>query len=148
MILDESTLAASDKLPVRTTRTRIIRLRNDYKELMTAIERHLHDHFASLDDDADQPAVPNGSGSIGVLPDAETGVPDPAFAKVNTVAEGSPADTAGLKAGDEIRNFGYVNHANHDGLKRVGECVQGNEGVRVSSHSVIRVLGIVAVDVY
>jgi 26S proteasome non-ATPase regulatory subunit 9 len=48
------------------------------------------------------------------------------------VVSGSPADSAGLKAGDEVRNFGYVNHTNHEGLRRVGECVQSNEGV--SSH--------------
>jgi len=34
-----------------------------------------------------------------------------------------------LKAGDEIRVFGYVNKSNHDNLKKVAECVQGNEGV-------------------
>jgi 26S proteasome non-ATPase regulatory subunit 9 len=52
------------------------------------------------------------------------------FAKVDTVAPGSPADEAGLKVNDHIRNFGYVNRSNHDNLKGVAECVQGNEGVR------------------
>ena len=56
----------------------------------------------------------------------------PPFARVNSVVEGSPADSAGLKANDEIRNFGYVDIANNDNLRRVGECVQGNEGVRIS----------------
>ena len=55
------------------------------------------------------------------------------FAKVNAVVANSPAEAAGLKAGDEIRNFGYVNRQNHDELKKVAECVQGNEGV--SSYS-------------
>ena len=45
---------------------------------------------------------------------------------------GSPADAAGLKAGDEIRVFGYANNTNHDELKRVAECVQGNEGVSLA----------------
>jgi 26S proteasome non-ATPase regulatory subunit 9 len=40
-----------------------------------------------------------------------------------------------LREGDEIRNFGYVNNTNHDGLRRVGECVQGNEGVSYSQYS-------------
>jgi 26S proteasome non-ATPase regulatory subunit 9 len=63
------------------------------------------------------------------------------FAKVNSVVADSPADTAGLKAGDEIRNFGYVNKSNHDGLKKVAECVQGNEGVSlVSTNSAINSL--------
>lgn len=51
------------------------------------------------------------------------------FARVNSVVAASPAEQAGLKPGDLIRNFGYVNRDNHDGLKRVADCVQGNEGV-------------------
>lgn len=90
---------------------------------MATIEKHLHEHFANLDDSAEQPTA------LPVLPDSEPTVLDPPFAKVNTVAEGSPAQTAGLLPGDEIRNFGYVNRSNHDNLKKVGECVQGNEGV-------------------
>lgn len=54
------------------------------------------------------------------------------FAKVNSVVANSPADSAGLKAGDEVRNFGYVNKSNHDGLKKVAECVQGNQGVSMN----------------
>jgi 26S proteasome regulatory subunit N4 len=114
-------------MAVRTTRARIIRLRNDYKDLMAAIEKYLHEHFANADDAA--PASIGSSSQMPVLPDAEPDALDEPFAKVNTVAEGSPAETAGLKPGDEIRNFGYVNRANHDNLKKVAECVQGNEGV-------------------
>lgn len=114
---------------VRTTRTRIIRLRNDYTELMNRIEKFLHEHFASLDqsDDAPAPAARDAQ----PLPDFLPEQLDPPFAKVNTVAAGSPAETAGLKPGDLIRKFGYVNRANHDNLRKVAECVQGNEGVRV-----------------
>ena len=118
--------------PVRTTRSRIIYLRNDYKALMNVIEKHIHEHFASLAANgvADEPMTDG-------VQTTETPSPrppplqaaGPPFAKVNSVVEGSPAESAGLKAGDEIRNFGYVNNTNHDGLRRVGECVQGNEGV-------------------
>lgn len=100
---------------------------------MTAIEKFLHEHFASLSD-ADVEQVPSST-RLPVLPDALPESLDEPFAKANTVAPGSPADTAGLKPGDEIRNFGYVNRANHDGLRKVAECVQGNEGV--SSHAKI-----------
>lgn len=117
---------------VRTTRARIVRLRNDYSALMTRIEKFLHEHFASLDED-DAAPIATANGSQPVLPDSLTTPLDPPFAKVNTVAAGSPAETAGLKAGDEIRNFGYVNRANHDNLRKVAECVQGNEGVSCSS---------------
>ena len=50
------------------------------------------------------------------------------------MVEGSPADTAGLKAGDRIRRFGTANWMNHEKLAKVAEVVQGSEGVS-SSHS-------------
>jgi len=123
----------ADKAPVRTTRSRILYLRNDHKALMTVIEKHLHEHFAKLAEQGqqDEPMTYGGPSSIDI-PSSSSQAPQPSgppFAKVNSVVAGSPAESAGLKAGDEIRNFGYVNHTNHDGLKRVGECVQGNEGV-------------------
>ncbi|KAL6919925.1 hypothetical protein ACHAP8_006505 [Fusarium lateritium] len=119
-----------DVAQIRTTRSRIIRLRNDYSALMTRIEKYLHEHFASLDEN-DAAPVAGQANTQSVLPDSVSATLDPPFAKVNTVAAGSPAESAGLKAGDEIRNFGYVNRANHDNLSKVAECVQGNEGSNV-----------------
>lgn len=102
---------------------------------MTVIEKHIHEHFARLAENGggDEPTT-NGTTPTA----AATPVPrapqasGPPFAKVNSVVPRSPAESAGLKAGDLIRNFGYVNVGNHDNLRRVGECVQGNEGVRYS----------------
>ena len=94
---------------------------------MTLIEKHLHEHFASLNETDILPA--SGSTSGVPLPDSLPDVLEEPFAKVNAVSPSSPAERAGLKAGDLIRSFGYVNRANHDGLKKVAECVQGNEGV-------------------
>jgi 26S proteasome non-ATPase regulatory subunit 9 len=124
--------SSTNMTTVRTTRARIVRLRNDYSALMTRIEKFLHEHFASLDED-DAAPVATATNSQPALPDSLAAPLDPPFAKVNTVAPGSPAETAGLKAGDEIRNFGYVNRANHDNLRKVAECVRGNEGVSCSS---------------
>ena len=99
---------------------------------MNVIEKHIHEHFARLAEDGPaEETVTNGvppslNGALPSRPAQALGIP---FAKVNSVESGSPAYSAGLNAGDEIRNFGYVNHANHEGLRRVGECVQGNEGV-------------------
>jgi S1-C subfamily serine protease len=98
---------------------------------MTVIEKAIHVHFANQArlnparavNEAEQLA---GNQSLPSRPVVPLDMP---FAKVNNVVAGSPADAAGLNAGDEIRNFGYVNLSNHDGLKRVAECVQGNEGV-------------------
>lgn len=134
--------ATTNAVAVRTTRSRIIYLRNDYKALMNVIEKHIHEHFARQ--------AENGSVEEATSSGSQTAAPEPLvfrapqqlgppFAKVNSVVSGSPAESAGLKAGDEIRNFGYVNHTNHDGLKRVGECVQGNEEVTVTPRS--RLLG-------
>ncbi|KAK6189393.1 GTP-binding nuclear protein gsp1/Ran [Pestalotiopsis sp. IQ-011] len=117
-----------DVAQIRTTRARIIHLRNDYKDLMNAIEKHLHEHFASLDETDDLPTARTGAGMLG---DSITPTLDEPFARVNSVVPESPAYTAGLKAGDEIRNFGYVNRANHDGLKKVAECVQGSENQNI-----------------
>ncbi|KAI0016450.1 hypothetical protein F4780DRAFT_759476 [Xylariomycetidae sp. FL0641] len=122
-----------DVAQIRTTRARIIHLKNDYKDLMNAIEKHLHEHFASLQANgaADDAAAPASTSQANMMGDFVPQTLDEPFAKVNSVVTDSPADAAGLKAGDEIRNFGYVNRTNHDGLKKVAECVQGNEGQRI-----------------
>ncbi|KAF4627154.1 hypothetical protein G7Y89_g11001 [Cudoniella acicularis] len=127
-----------DVAQIRTTRSRIIYLRNDYKALMEVIEKHIHEHFARQAEPrtteeletASNSATPQPSSSVTVLQ-----VLSPPFAKVNSVVDGSPADSAGLKAGDEVRNFGYVNISNHNDLKRVAECVQGNERIGVDEVS-------------
>lgn len=93
---------------------------------MSVIEKHLHDHFASLEDD-DARETPAFEASE--LRDSVPETLEEPFAKVNSVVVNSPAETAGLKAGDTIRTFGYVNKSNHDNLRRVAQCVQGNEGV-------------------
>ncbi|RNJ54841.1 putative 26S proteasome regulatory subunit [Verticillium nonalfalfae] len=111
-----------DVAQVRTTRARIIHLRNDYKDLMAVVTRHLDEYFArpGSEDDAAQD-VPT------TAPRATAHTTDRPFARVNSVTGGSPAEQAGLKIGDEIVNFGHVNRSNHDSLKKVGECVQANE---------------------
>jgi 26S proteasome non-ATPase regulatory subunit 9 len=102
---------------------------------MNVIEKHIHEHFARLAENggADETIVNSGlEDREAPLSSASVRAPQasgPAFAKVNSVVAGSPAESAGLKAGDLIRNFGYVNIGNHENLRRVAECVQGNEGV-------------------
>lgn len=120
----------ANELVVRTTRARIIHLKNDYKSLMSKIELGLHEHHA-----AHQAPTPILTSSIQAtnsrnLPDQ--GLVDTPFARVNSVVAGSPADEAGLKAGDRIRRFGNVNWINHEKLSKVAEVVQRNQGVSLS----------------
>ncbi|KAL8797082.1 MAG: hypothetical protein Q9182_007263 [Xanthomendoza sp. 2 TL-2023] len=110
---------------VRTTRARIIRLRNDYKSLMSKIEDGLHAHHAQAR------SIPTIQSNISSsqLPTSPASSLEAPFAKVNSVVAGSPADDAGLKAGDTIRRFGDVDWVNHEKLSKVAETVQRSEGV-------------------
>ncbi|KAF3002535.1 putative 26S proteasome regulatory subunit [Curvularia kusanoi] len=115
---------------IRTTRARIIRLKNDYKELMSRIEKGLHEHHARLAEQAQNGTAADDRAQ------AEQSAPPVAleapFAKVNSVVPGSPADEAGLKAGDSITKFGWVDWTNHERLGRVAEAVSQNEGIPIA----------------
>lgn len=96
---------------------------------MKYLEKGLHAHFETLQQN--QNASADNTTSLPVLNTAPSvGTVETPFAKVNSVASGSPADQAGLRAGDTIRSFGSVNWVNNERLAKVGEVVQQNEGVR------------------
>jgi 26S proteasome non-ATPase regulatory subunit 9 len=116
----------ADCVTVRTTRARIIRLKNDYKELMSRIEKGLHEHHARLAEQASNPATAEQAQAGLNAPPAALEAP---FAKVNSVVADSPAETAGLRVGDTITKFGWVDWTNHERLSRVAEAVSQNEGV-------------------
>jgi 26S proteasome non-ATPase regulatory subunit 9 len=111
---------------VRTTRARIIRLKNDYKGLMALIETGLHEHHARMAEHAQHnPAAAQAASRA-----APAAIEAP-FAKVNSVVAASPADVAGLRVGDTITKFGWVDWTNHERLSRVAEAVSQSEGVGV-----------------
>lgn len=116
---------------VRTTRARIVCLRNDYKALMSKIEAGLHTHHASIRSSSGSTALdPSHESREGPSSTIRTPhAPEAPFAKVNSVAAGSPANDAGLRAGDKIRAFGTANWMNHEKLSKVAEVVQQSEGV-------------------
>lgn len=98
---------------------------------MSRIEDGLHAHHAEAQRATSQP--PPGV-SQGTTTSIDANAANPAhveipFARVNSVVAGSPADDAGLKAGDGIRSFGSANWMNHEKLSKVAEIVQRNEGV-------------------
>lgn len=95
---------------------------------MDKIEVELHAHHAaiqtSVQNDISSTTHTRGLGSNRAL---DATLP---FAKVNSVVTGSPADTAGLQAGDAILSFGAANWTNHEKLGKVAQVVSQNEGVR------------------
>ncbi|KAI1004083.1 hypothetical protein K3495_g4124 [Podosphaera aphanis] len=125
-----------DVAQIRTTRARITYLVNDLKSLMSVIERHIHAHFAkiSANESRSSESVTKEEHSLSSQP-APDNIQPPLtlpFAKVGSVVEHGPADSAGLQSGDLIRSFGFVNASNNDGLKRLSECVNGNIGHDIS----------------
>ena len=100
---------------------------------MDRIEKGLHEHHALMQA-AGPPKEETSNVPAGPVAARQ---PEPVietpFAKVNTVESGSPAHEASLKAGDRIRTFGSANWTNHENLRKVGEIVQRNEGVRYLS---------------
>lgn len=101
-----------DVANVRIARTAIIRLKNDHKEVETRIEAAVHEAFK------------NGTPLKGTHKDNDVGqlqtggaAVDAAFCYINSVASGSPAETAGLRRNDKIVTFGPVNIVNHDKLQ-------------------------------
>lgn len=132
----QSTLTTFDGFPradidvaqVRVTRARIIHLRNDWKELMDKIEKALHQHHANIQaEEAKKPATVNQDSAC-TTSSGPPPAPEAPFAKVNSVEPESPANEAGLKAGDLIRRFGTAIWSNHERLRKVGEVVQQNTG--------------------
>ena len=99
---------------------------------MLKCEERLHAFHASMRD-----ASPESIARFRL----QTAAPDPPdtsssmayqvpFAKVDAVASASPAEEAGLKAGDLICTFGAVNGRNHEKLSKIAELVGKSEGVK------------------
>lgn len=115
---------------IRTTRARIIHLKNDHKALMAKLEDAVHEQFAAgkaLESMPESSSRSSGNGAAAAASPAAA--LEPAFAKVNSVVAGSPAEESGLQVGDKITRFGTVNWQNHERLGKVAQAVQQNENV-------------------
>ncbi|EEQ91533.1 26S proteasome non-ATPase regulatory subunit Nas2 [Blastomyces dermatitidis ER-3] len=129
-----------DIAQIRTTRARIIHLRNDYKDVMARVEQGVHEGFARLRDQQNANCPPTTTTSTpstwtsttsvedSATSSAQAGIIETPFAKINNVADGSPAAQAGIKVGDRVRSVGHVNWMNHENLTKVAEVVRRNEG--------------------
>lgn len=128
-----------DVAQIRTTRARIIRLKNDHKALMVKLEDAVHEHFAagksaeSLPTASSALAAPTtSSASTAPAVQAASSAIEPPFARVNAIVPNSPAEQAGMKAGDKVTRFGSVNWTNHERLSRVAGVVQQNENRQIA----------------
>ncbi|TKY86230.1 hypothetical protein EX895_005055 [Sporisorium graminicola] len=101
-------LADKDLMAIRTAKQRINVLRNDSKALRDRVAQLLQ--LAINGDAVAQP--PSAARGVGAAKNDEL----TPFAKVNSVAEGSPAQTAGLIQGDHIVRFGSVTADDPKGL--------------------------------
>ena len=97
---------------------------------MNRIEKGLHEHHATIQAADAAREIPAAAPLPTPVERSSEPIVETPFAKVNTVESGSPANEAGLKSGDRIRSFGSANWMNHENLRKVGEVVQRNEGVR------------------
>ncbi|OCK84865.1 26S proteasome non-ATPase regulatory subunit 9 [Lepidopterella palustris CBS 459.81] len=121
-----------DVAQIRTTRARIIRLRNDFKDLMSRIEVGLHKHHAAMAEAAqNNTPVPENIAGVAATGSSAGPALEAPFAKVNSVMPGSPAESAGLQVGDNITKFGAVDWTNHEKLSKVAEVVSQNEGLPI-----------------
>lgn len=129
---------------VRTTRARIIHLRNDHKALLARIEAAVHARFAELAAHPELSSQAASSASARYTDNAassrdttitsptQPSTSQPPFARVNSVTPSSPAETAGLQVGDRITKFGDADWLNHEKLARVAQVVQRNEGRQIA----------------
>ncbi|KAJ9480305.1 putative 26S proteasome regulatory subunit p27 [Pseudozyma hubeiensis] len=92
-------LANKDLMAIRTAKQRINVLRNDSRALRDRVAKLLE---LAINGDAVQSTSTSAVSHSGTTPQLK------AFAKVNSVAENSPAQTAGLSPGDEIVKFGSI----------------------------------------
>uniref|UniRef100_G3MSE1 26S proteasome non-ATPase regulatory subunit 9 n=1 Tax=Amblyomma maculatum TaxID=34609 RepID=G3MSE1_AMBMU len=121
-----------DVYKVRHARHSIICLLNDHKAVMKDIERSLHAYHAQVSRNGAATATNTQAAETldlqqlrGAHGRASSPMP---FAEVRNVENGSPAQEAGLSAGDKIIKFGSVNAGNFTDVSAIATVVQHSVG--------------------
>ncbi|KAI9208000.1 uncharacterized protein BJ171DRAFT_492330 [Polychytrium aggregatum] len=127
---------------IRHARVQIIRLRNDHKDLLKAIERSLHAlHSVAKSEQRSDPESSAASTSSSNAIRADAGdrddTPKPQdqaqaqaqapLARVNAVDPDGPAAQAGLRRGDLVIRFGSLDSKSGAGLGGLPQFVAANE---------------------
>jgi 26S proteasome non-ATPase regulatory subunit 9 len=119
---------------VRKARVRIIELRNDLRDVIDEIGKALEEVYAnpqsSSSSSTQQQQEPEIQG-VGAQEEQEQLVP---FARVESVASGSPAAEAGLQRDDLVLKFGNLVKSSFDppsSLTPLAALVSRNENVRL-----------------
>lgn len=108
-----------DVANVRIARTAIIRLKNDYKALEKQIETAVHEAFKN----GTPLKIQRETGGLSARQNASA-AQEAAFCIVNSIAENSPAQIAGLLKDDKVVKFGQTTITNHDKLQGLAREVQ------------------------
>ncbi|XP_014672792.1 PREDICTED: 26S proteasome non-ATPase regulatory subunit 9-like [Priapulus caudatus] len=111
---------------VRHTRHKVHCLNTDHKEIMKQIEENLHALHAIAK------ARKAAMGDHEPVAATKPVKPRSSFAHVNSVAEGSPAEQAGLVVGDGLVEFGSVISENFKSLQDIAAVVQHSLGAHVN----------------
>ncbi|KAG5417412.1 NAS2 [Candida metapsilosis] len=114
-----------DVVTIRLIRVQIIRLKNDYKEVLKVLEPKMEEEFAKRQAEL---------GDEGVQAEAKSSQQQPTipFAEVKEVVPGGPAELAGLKEGDLLVIFDNDIHAlNHNKLTKLAERVRSRPGEKI-----------------
>ncbi|GAA5852264.1 hypothetical protein JCM9279_002482 [Rhodotorula babjevae] len=115
-----------DVAGVRTARVSIIRLRNDLKDVQRDMEHVVLRGLPRGDEPAQAPQA--AAGEDAQMGDLEGPASETPFAKVDAVAPGSPADSAGMKRDDHLVSLGDVAASTPDTLRAVATLVGRSEG--------------------
>lgn len=115
-----------DVVSIRLLRAKIIRLRNDHKQVLQQIDHHLSQKLARKEpiEDAGPINSQDLNGSKGF------GAP---FAVIKSVVDNSPSHQAGLESGDKIVKFDEsIDATNHENLKALANRVKSRKGYSIN----------------